>query len=241
MLTSSGAELPLLRGIPYRWRLRRPCVAKLRHLRQRSTCFCTMGTLGLECTFVDPHCTDEELEGGVPAPFKCVFGETIANPGASGARRQALRQTRMRHAADRGQHVRRPSCSPIGGRRHRDLALDHQVHRRPRRDRWAARSWIPRGKFDWMRSDKFPRLTARRATMASSTPRGSALRARSSPSAQRSCRDFGAIVAAARSSSTPAWKTCICACRSTAERPGDGAPVSDHPKVAWVPPSLASG
>ena len=41
---------------------------------------CTMGRMGLECTFVDPHCTDEELEAAFRTNTKCVFGETIANP-----------------------------------------------------------------------------------------------------------------------------------------------------------------
>ena len=43
----------------------------------------TMGRMGLECTFVDPHCTDEELEAAFRPNTKCVFGETIANPALS--------------------------------------------------------------------------------------------------------------------------------------------------------------
>lgn len=39
-----------------------------------------MKRMGLECTFVSPDCTDEELGGRVPANTKAVFGETIANP-----------------------------------------------------------------------------------------------------------------------------------------------------------------
>lgn len=40
----------------------------------------TMARMGLECTFVDPHCTDEELAAAFRPNTKCVFGETIANP-----------------------------------------------------------------------------------------------------------------------------------------------------------------
>lgn len=40
----------------------------------------TMKRMGLECTFVDPHCTDEELKTAFRPNTKCVFGETIANP-----------------------------------------------------------------------------------------------------------------------------------------------------------------
>ncbi len=40
----------------------------------------TMARMGLECTFVDPHCTDEELAAAFRPNTKAVFGETIANP-----------------------------------------------------------------------------------------------------------------------------------------------------------------
>ncbi len=43
----------------------------------------TMARMGLECTFVDPHCTDEELAAVFRPNTKCVFGETIANPALS--------------------------------------------------------------------------------------------------------------------------------------------------------------
>ena len=40
----------------------------------------TMKRMGLECTFVAPDCTDEELESAFQPNTKAVFGETIANP-----------------------------------------------------------------------------------------------------------------------------------------------------------------
>lgn len=40
----------------------------------------TMARMGIECTFVDPNCSDEELEAAFKPNTKCVFGETIANP-----------------------------------------------------------------------------------------------------------------------------------------------------------------
>ena len=40
----------------------------------------TMRRMGLECTFVAPDCTDEELEAAFSPNTKAVFGETIANP-----------------------------------------------------------------------------------------------------------------------------------------------------------------
>ena len=40
----------------------------------------TMKKMGLETTFVDPDCTEEELEAAFRPNTKAVFGETIANP-----------------------------------------------------------------------------------------------------------------------------------------------------------------
>ncbi|MCL2826801.1 MAG: PLP-dependent transferase, partial [Eggerthellaceae bacterium] len=40
----------------------------------------TMKRMGLECTFVDPDCSDAELEAAFRPNTKAVLGETIANP-----------------------------------------------------------------------------------------------------------------------------------------------------------------
>lgn len=40
----------------------------------------TMKRMGIECTFVDPDCSDEELETAFRPNTKLVFGESIANP-----------------------------------------------------------------------------------------------------------------------------------------------------------------
>lgn len=40
----------------------------------------TMKRMGLETTFIDPDCTEEELEAAFRPNTKAVFGETIANP-----------------------------------------------------------------------------------------------------------------------------------------------------------------
>ncbi|MGI5932684.1 MAG: PLP-dependent transferase, partial [Eubacterium sp.] len=39
----------------------------------------TMRRMGISFTFVDPDCSDEELEAAFQPNTKCVFGETIAN------------------------------------------------------------------------------------------------------------------------------------------------------------------
>ena len=40
----------------------------------------TMKRMGIECTFVDPDCSEEELNAAFRPNTKCLFGETIANP-----------------------------------------------------------------------------------------------------------------------------------------------------------------
>lgn len=40
----------------------------------------TMKKMGISCTFVDPDCTEEELDAAFTPDTKLVFGETIANP-----------------------------------------------------------------------------------------------------------------------------------------------------------------
>ena len=40
----------------------------------------TMKRMGIEATFIDPDCSDEELEAAFRPNTKVVFGETIANP-----------------------------------------------------------------------------------------------------------------------------------------------------------------
>lgn len=40
----------------------------------------TMKKLGIECTFVEPDATEEEIQAAFRPNTKCVFGETLANP-----------------------------------------------------------------------------------------------------------------------------------------------------------------
>jgi O-acetylhomoserine (thiol)-lyase len=43
----------------------------------------TLPKLGIECTFVNPDATDEEIKAAFRPNTKCVFGETISNPGGN--------------------------------------------------------------------------------------------------------------------------------------------------------------
>lgn len=41
----------------------------------------TMKKMGIECTFIDPEASNEEIEKAFRPNTKCIFGETISNPG----------------------------------------------------------------------------------------------------------------------------------------------------------------
>lgn len=41
----------------------------------------TMKKLGIECTFIDPEWDDDQIEAAFRPNTKCLFGETISNPG----------------------------------------------------------------------------------------------------------------------------------------------------------------
>ena len=43
----------------------------------------TMKKLGIECTFIDPEWNDDKIEAAFKPNTKCVFGETISNPGVN--------------------------------------------------------------------------------------------------------------------------------------------------------------
>ena len=43
----------------------------------------TLKKLGIECTFVDAEWTDEQIEAAIRPNTKCIFGETISNPGGN--------------------------------------------------------------------------------------------------------------------------------------------------------------
>ena len=43
----------------------------------------TMKKLGIECTFIDPEWDDARIEAEIRPNTKCIFGETISNPGCA--------------------------------------------------------------------------------------------------------------------------------------------------------------
>lgn len=95
----------------------------------------TMKKMGIDCTFVDPDSSDEEIEKAFRPNTKCVFGETISNPG--GHVFDIERFARMAHRHGVPLIVDNTFATPVNcrsfewGGRHRD-ALYHQIHGRPR-------------------------------------------------------------------------------------------------------------
>ena len=67
----------------------------------------TMKKMGIEATFVDPLCTEEELNAAFQPNTKVVFGETIANPALTvlDIAKVCQGRPRPRRAADGGQHL----------------------------------------------------------------------------------------------------------------------------------------
>ena len=121
----------------------------------------TMGRMGLECTFVDPHCTDEELEAAFRPNTKCVFGETIANPALAVLDIERFAKAAHAHGVPLIVDNTFPTpimCRPI------EWGADIVTHSTTKyMDGHAATvggAIVDSGKFDWdAHAEKFPGLT----------------------------------------------------------------------------------
>ena len=67
----------------------------------------TLKKMGIECIFVSPDATDEEIQNAFKPNTKCVFGETIANPGINPLHNGLLHLLKM-DLADKGVPPRFP-------------------------------------------------------------------------------------------------------------------------------------
>ena len=126
----------LLRGVQHRL-LRRPRGGLLRHLRRHLQSLRRHHECGwaVEFTFVDPDCSEEELEAAFKPNTKAVFGETIANPALTVLDIEKFAKAAHAHGVPLIVDNTFPTpvnCRPFEwGRRHRH-PLHHQVHGRPR-------------------------------------------------------------------------------------------------------------
>ena len=121
----------------------------------------TMRRMGIEFTFVDPDCSDEELEAAFKENTKCVFGETIANPVLT-----VFDIERFAHAAH--SHgvpliVDNTFATPINCRPFEwgaDIVTHSTTKYMDGHDMTVGGVIVDSGNFDWMaHKDKFPGLT----------------------------------------------------------------------------------
>lgn len=121
----------------------------------------TMKKLGIDCTFIDPNASDEEIENAFRDNTKCVFGETISNPGCQVF--DIERFARLAHAHGVPLIVDNTFATPVNCRPF-EWGADIVTHSTTKyMDGHAAAVGgcvVDSGKFDWMAyGDKFAGLT----------------------------------------------------------------------------------
>ncbi|MCI8595035.1 MAG: aminotransferase class I/II-fold pyridoxal phosphate-dependent enzyme [Oscillospiraceae bacterium] len=121
----------------------------------------TMKRMGVECTFVDPDCTEEELNAAFRPNTKLVFGETIANPALTVLDIEKFAKAAHGHGVPL--IVDNTFATPWGCKAF-DFGADIVTHSTTKyMDGHAAAlggAIVDGGKFDWnAHKDKFPGLT----------------------------------------------------------------------------------
>ena len=121
----------------------------------------TMRRMGIDFTFVDPDCSDEELEAAFRPNTKAVFGETIANPALIVF--DIERFAAAAHAHGVPLIIDNTFATPINCRPF-EWGADIVVHSTTKymdgHDAAVGGCIVDSGKFDWMaHAEKFPGLT----------------------------------------------------------------------------------
>ena len=121
----------------------------------------TMRRMGIEFTFVDPDCSDEELEAAFRPNTKAVFGETLANPALIVF--DIERFAKAAHAHGVPLIIDNTFATPINCRPF-EWGADIVVHSTTKymdgHDASVGGCIVDSGNFDWMaHADKFPGLT----------------------------------------------------------------------------------
>ncbi len=121
----------------------------------------TMRRMGIDFTFVDPDCSDEELEAAFRPNTKAVFGETIANPALIVF--DIERFANAAHAHGVPLIVDNTFATPINCRPFEwgaDIVIHSTTKYMDGHDATVGGCIVDSGKFDWMaHADKFPGLT----------------------------------------------------------------------------------
>ena len=121
----------------------------------------TLAKMGIETTFVDPDCTDEELEAAFRPNTKLVFGETIANPALTVLDIERFAKAAHAHGVPLiidNTFATPVNCRPI------EWGADIVTHSTTKymdgHGACVGGAIVDSGKFDWMaHADKFPGLT----------------------------------------------------------------------------------
>ena len=121
----------------------------------------TMKRMGVECSFVSPDCTEEELRAAVRPNTKLLYGETIANPALCVL--DIEKWARVAHEAGVPLIVDNTFATPVGCRPF-EWGADIVVHSTTKyMDGHAAAlggAIVDSGRFDWTKyPDKYPGLT----------------------------------------------------------------------------------
>jgi O-acetylhomoserine (thiol)-lyase len=121
----------------------------------------TLKKMGIDVTFVDPTCSEEELEAAFRPNTKCVFGETIANPALSVLDIEKFSKAAHAHGVPLivdNTFATPVNCRPI------EWGADIVTHSTTKymdgHGVGVGGAIVDSGKFDWMaHADKFPGLT----------------------------------------------------------------------------------
>ena len=121
----------------------------------------TMKKMGIDFTFVDPDCSDEELKAAFKPNTKAVFGETIANPALIVFDIERFANAAHKHGVPL--IIDNTFATPINCRPF-EWGADIVVHSTTKymdgHDATIGGCIVDSGKFDWMaHADKFPGLT----------------------------------------------------------------------------------
>ena len=121
----------------------------------------TMAKMGIEFTFVDPKCSDEELEAAFRPNTKAVFGESIANPALTVF--DIERFVNAAHAHGVPLIVDNTFPTPVNCRPFEwgaDIVTHSTTKYMDGHGTAVGGAIVDSGRFDWMaHADKFPGLT----------------------------------------------------------------------------------
>ena len=120
----------------------------------------TMRKLGIDFTFISPTATEEEIQAAIKPNTKCIFGETISNPGLDVLDIETF--AKVAHKNGIPLIIDNTFATPINCRPF-EFGCDIVTHSTTKYMEGHASTIggaiVESGKFDWAQNDKFPGLT----------------------------------------------------------------------------------